>query len=122
MFRALTLFVVMAMVVAISGMSPSAGGDDKPKDKAAARNFEVTYKGNKIDQANIAVVVGDTVRWVNEDNGQHSVTFDTAGAPWTEKIVEGGAFTERAKFTTAGEFKYHCKFHQTTMTGTVTVK
>lgn len=118
MFRALTLFVAMA--VAMSGMSPSVGGDDKPKDKAAARNFEVSYKGNKIDQADITVAVGDTVRWVNEDD-RHSVTFDMPGAPWAEKIVEGGAFTERAKFTTAGEFKYHCKFHAS-MKGTVTVK
>jgi plastocyanin len=91
----------------------------------AARNFEVTMEGNKFDQAELTIAVGDTVRWANDDGSRHSVTFLTptaAGAPWTEKILDDGAFSERANFTTAGEFKYKCKFHQPGMNGTVKVQ
>jgi plastocyanin len=78
-------------------------------------------KGNKFDQADLTIAVGDTVRWVNDDNGKHSTTPDTEGAPWTEMIVEGGAHSDRVTFAKAGTYEYHCKFHGT-MKGKITVK
>jgi plastocyanin len=122
MFRRLTALLVAAIILAAPGSDCSVRGDDKAKDtKAAARNYEVTMKGNKFDLADITIAVGDTIRWVNDDDGKHSYTPDTDGAP-PEVIVEGGGHSPRVKFAQAGTYKYHCKFHPATMKGTVTVR
>lgn len=119
MYRAFASISALSMLLCVAFADPSVRGDDK--GKKAARNFEVRMKGNQFDQKDISVSVGDTVRWVNEDNGKHSVTTDTGSAiSVDEVVVDGGTFTDRITFDKEGVLNYHCKFHGT-MKGTVTV-
>jgi plastocyanin len=66
----------------------------------------------------VTVHVGDTVRWINDDDDAHTVTatdgsFDSKGldtnASWTHT------------FTKPGAYKYFCELHPF-MKGTVVVK
>ncbi len=57
--------------------------------------------------ATVTVNVGDTVRWTNPSNLQHTVTstgFFDSGA-----VDSGDSFT--FTFTTAGTFDYFCSIH-----------
>jgi plastocyanin len=122
MFRAFAVIAVMSMFLSMALFGPSLHGNESGTTLKAARNFEVRMKGNQFDQKDITVSIGDTVRWVNEDNGKHSVTADTGSAlPIKEMVVDGGSFTDRITFDKAGVLNYHCKFHAN-MKGTVTVK
>lgn len=116
MFRAIA-FVCVAAILCGSVDSVVVGGNGKTDAK---RNFEVTMKSNKFDQKEIVIKVGDTVRWINEDEAKHSVTNDGGDLTMTEIIVDGQTFSKRISFDKEGMFKYKCKFHGG-MTGMVTV-
>jgi plastocyanin len=67
-----------------------------------------------------SVAVGTTVRWINNDATNHTVTSD-AGAPESFNMpVPSGAQVIR-KFDNAGSFPYHCAVSGHQMSGTITV-
>jgi plastocyanin len=122
MFRVIALISAMSLILCMAVVDPSVHADDKGKDQKTTRNFEVRMKSNQFDQKDITVSVGDTVRWVNEDDGKHSVTMDDGSPlPIKEMVQDGGTFSNRVAFDKEGVLKYHCKFHSATMKGTVTV-
>jgi hypothetical protein len=56
----------------------------------------------------ITIAVGDTVRWVNGPGGSfHDVTADDYS--WASPVGRGWVYEHT--FNTAGEFRYHCEFH-----------
>jgi plastocyanin len=66
----------------------------------------------------IAVAVGGTVTWTNNDSTTHTSTGN--GGTWDSgAIAPGGNFSRT--FSSAGTFPYHCTFHPG-MVGTVTVQ
>jgi plastocyanin len=66
----------------------------------------------------IAVAVGGSVTWTNNDNTAHTSTANNGG--WNSGIISpGGKFT--ATFMSAGTFSYHCSIHPG-MVGTVNVQ
>jgi len=66
----------------------------------------------------IAVTVGGTVTWTNNDTVTHTSTAD--GGAWnSSSIAPGGTFSRT--FSSAGTFQYHCTIHPG-MVGTVTVQ
>jgi len=74
-----------------------------------------TTQGNTISMANMSfsvttltVASGTTVTWTNTDNTTHTVTADDAGFD-SGDIAPGATFSH--KFTAAGTFPYHCKYH-----------
>jgi plastocyanin len=75
--------------------------------------------------AHIAVPVGTTVAWFNDDpNQQHTVTSGTPGSaesgnPLDSGIIAEGSFFQHT-FDEAGEFEYYCTIHPG-MTGSVSV-
>jgi plastocyanin len=78
----------------------------------------VTMQNIAFAPARIQVSPGAVVTWTNNDNIQHTVTFDgTVGAI--------AAFSTGAKTltmpTTAGTYEYHCTIHAG-MAGTVIVQ
>ena len=66
----------------------------------------------------IAVSVGGTVTWTNNDSITHTSVAD-AGAWNSGTIAPGGTF--KMTFAAAGSFPYHCSIHPG-MVGTVTVQ
>jgi plastocyanin len=68
--------------------------------------------------------VGDTIRWTNNDERNHTTTSGTNGTPdgvWDSGDVTPGN-TFNFTFNTAGTYPYFCKHHwQMGMTGTITV-
>ena len=66
----------------------------------------------------IAVSVGGTVTWANNDNVAHTSTAD--GGAWNSGSIAPGATFSRT-FSSAGTFQYHCTIHPG-MVGTVNVQ
>jgi len=63
----------------------------------------------------LTIHAGDTVRWVNNDEDDHTVVsdnaFDTTGHQGTDQILsaDGGKF--HLRFRQPGTFVYYCRFH-----------
>jgi plastocyanin len=66
----------------------------------------------------IAVSVGGTVTWTNNDSVTHTSTAD--GGAWNSGSIAPGATFSRT-FSSAGTFQYHCMIHPG-MVGTVNVQ
>jgi plastocyanin len=77
----------------------------------------VDITGFAFSPQEITVAPGTTVRWINRDPTQHTVTSDTK--LFDSKPLATGAQFEYT-FTTAGDFSYHCSIHAF-MTGIVHV-
>ncbi|HEY6208089.1 MAG TPA: plastocyanin/azurin family copper-binding protein [Gemmatimonadales bacterium] len=68
----------------------------------------------------VTITAGQVVRWVNEDPLDHTVTFDTPGAPPGSQLISmGGSYAVR--FDRPGAYAYHCTPHAF-MKGVVVVK
>ncbi len=71
--------------------------------------------------SNLPVIMGDTVRFINNDIDIHSVVWDTAGSPPGSPIINtGGAFWD-VVMNSMGTFNYHCGVHGAGMAGSITV-
>ena len=89
---------------------------------SAARAADVTINiaGTTFSPRNVTIQVGDTVTWVNNDQGFHNVVSDDAGFSSGEPAND---WTFSHQFDSAGVFGYFCEPHQVFgMTGTVTVQ
>lgn len=86
----------------------------------AAPNVTVDVQMQRHDvfaPANVTIAVGDTVRWTNTDDEQHTTTSDTG--VWNSGPLNSGqsfAFT----FNAPGTYGYFCAFHSG-MRGTIVV-
>jgi plastocyanin len=94
----------------------------RPADAATKRIavFDASY-----NPASFTVTAGDTVRWTNSSQSQHSVTSDSGAFDSHPQCGGGGACLATGEayervFPTVGSFGYHCKVHPE-MIGTVTV-
>jgi plastocyanin len=56
----------------------------------------------------IIIFVGDTIRWINQGQQQHSATSDKG--IWLSPTIDPGQMHE-VKFTRPGDNWYHCDFH-----------
>ena len=86
-----------------------------------SRNASVA-KSLKFDPKKVEITEGESVVWVNEARTAHTATSDDDGKTFDTKEFKPGETTKPVKFEKAGEFKYHCKVHGKTMSGTVVVK
>jgi hypothetical protein len=69
---------------------------------------------------NIAIPIGTTLGWVNDDPGQpHTVTSLPTGSLFNSGIIPYGSFFQHT-IDQAGEYTYHCEIHPW-RTGTVSV-
>ena len=83
----------------------------------------VTIQNFAFDPQSLTIPVGTTVRFVNKDSAEHTVTADD-GSFDSGTLSSGQEFT--FKFDKAGTYPYYCKFHGGKggqgMSGTITVK
>jgi plastocyanin len=93
-------------------------GDQKPE----AKPVTVTMKSLSYDPKKLEVHVGDSVVWTNESRTKHTVVSDDDGKTFDTGEVEPGKSSKPVKFEKEGEFKYHCRVHGKSMSGTIIVK
>jgi plastocyanin len=62
------------------------------------------------------------VVWTDAALTSHTATSDDEGKTFDTDEVEPGKLSKPVKFEAEGEFKYHCKVHGKTMSGTIVVK
>lgn len=87
---------------------------------AHAADVTVNVLGSSFSPRNVTIQAGDTVTWVNDNQGLHNVSAADgsfrSGNP-------AGSFTFSHTFPAAGSFPYVCEVHEALgMTGTVTVE
>jgi plastocyanin len=68
--------------------------------------------------AEITIAPGESVTWTNDDGAPHGLEYQ-AGAPGTDLLLPGAAFTRR--FDQPGTYDYSCSIHPY-MTGRVVVR
>jgi plastocyanin len=84
---------------------------------AMAQPIAITVKNMQFAPATVAVRVGDTVTWTNQDFVGHTTT--ARSGEWDIKLAPGKSGSVVMK--KSGSFAYYCRFHPN-MTGTVTVQ
>jgi plastocyanin len=76
--------------------------------KHAPQILHVDIRGMKFDPDALAVSVGDTVEWTNQDLLPHTVTSTSFDS---KSIAPHATWSYVAK--TPGDFAYNCTFHPT---------
>ena len=69
----------------------------------------------------ITIKAGEAVQWQNVAHTEHYATADD-GKTFDIGPIEPKASSQPVPFPAAGEYKYHCKIHGRTMSGTIVVK
>jgi plastocyanin len=109
---------VVAMACYLS-TSPSAAKVDA---KSEGKPITVTMKSLSYDPKKLEVHVGDTVVWTNQVRTKHTATSDDEGQTFDTDEIAPGQSSKSVKFEREGEFRYYCKVHGKTMSGTIVVK
>ena len=109
---------VLTMLALYCYLVPWAGDGASP----VAGPITVAMKSLSFSPRSIEVQVGDSVVWDNEARTKHTATSDDDGKTFDTGEIEPGKSSEPVKFEKAGEFKYHCRVHGKTMSGTVVVR
>src|SRR5262249_56813333 len=73
------------------------------------------------DAKNLEVHVGDSLVWSNQARTTHTATSDDDGQTFDTGNIEPGKSSTPIRFDKKGEFKYHCRIHGRSMSGTVVV-
>ena len=96
-------------------MEPPPGGGG-----TGGKTVNVDIKNFQFTPSNVAVSVGDTVKFTNKDADQHSVIWDTSGSPANSPVLNQNQSASMVMPNT-GTFNYHCGVHGPSMNGSVTV-
>lgn len=102
-------------------------GEECPPDDIVVPPGTVAHTINIVNAlsfpaaSNLPVLMGDTVRFVNNDSDIHSVQWDTAGSPVNSPIINTGGNFWDVVMNGMGTFNYHCGVHGVTMAGSITV-
>jgi plastocyanin len=126
--RALTTGLAVLATIGLA----ACGGDDGDSAVAAPADDQVTIRLIAFRPENIAIDAGDSVTWVQEDIGAHTVTSGTVdqgsggvtvkpdGKFDSGDIASGMKF--RFTFDAPGTYPYFCDIHPATMRGAVEVR
>jgi len=86
--------------------------------RVRANTYYVTTRSAIFDPGELAIMAGDTVVWINNDNTEHTVTSD-------DDIFDSGTLEEEDQFSwefdDPGTYTYFCQFHGHGMSGVVVV-
>jgi plastocyanin len=109
---------VLILVGSPRGSAAEQNGDNPSEAKA----ITVTVKSLSFDPKRLEVHVGDAVVWTNQARTKHTAISDDDGKTFDTDEIAPGQSSKPVKFEREGEFRYHCKVHGKTMSGTVVVK
>jgi plastocyanin len=96
--------------------------DDAGAEKPDGNPVVVRVKSLSFDPKKLEVHVGDTVVWTNQARTKHTATSDEEGKTFDTDEIAPGQSSKSVKFEREGEFRYYCKVHGKTMSGTIVVK
>ena len=130
-------FLTSAAVVAFAGLVlAGCGGDDDSKDSAttteassvttapsgdAGTTLTLVAANIKFDKTALTATAGSTVTFVikNEDSTEHNLSIEDLEV---DKDAEAGESAQQTvSDLKAGTYEYHCEYHPSAMTGTLTV-
>ena len=100
----ITLLVLLAATVSATALAP--------------KQVRVSIDEMKFSPASLDIKPGDTVRWSNDDERDHTVTASD-GSFKSGNLRSGDTF--EYTFKKSGKFSYTCSYHPR-MKGTVNVK
>lgn len=102
---------VVAALIAIGAITAGAGGAAKRSERV---RVNVPLADRFVPFAT-TVHVGDVVRWVNNDEDDHTVVsddaFNTTGHLGTDELIGGDGGKLTLTFHHPGTFVYYCRFH-----------
>ncbi len=108
-FRHITVFVLLGLMLGLVEMAMS--------HSAQAQTMQITITNYSFQPATLAIPVGTTVTWINQDSVSHTSTSDTG--PWDSgTLAHGQSFS--FTFNQPGTFTYRCVIHPF-MKGTIDV-
>lgn len=117
MERKLAVFALFAVGVFVAGMVALAYRGSTP----GGTFVQVAIMNYSFSPSSLAVKAGTTVRWVNMDFVEHTVSFGTHDNPTgVESPLLGHMGSFGYTFTEPGTYEYHCDPHPY-MTGSVIV-
>lgn len=94
--------------------TPAPGGGD-----TTTKNITVTAADFSFDTTSITAAPGQTVKITLDNAGQAEHSFTVGDKTVTE--AEGGDEATGEFVVAEGDTEFHCKYHPTQMTGTITV-
>jgi plastocyanin len=107
------------MIYAALGYLAPGADSGKSSD---GKKVTVTMKSLSFSPRKLEIEAGDSVVWINEARTKHTATSDDDGKAVDTSEIEPGKSSKPVMFETEGEFRYHCKMHGKSMSGTVVVK
>ncbi|MFK7873825.1 MAG: plastocyanin/azurin family copper-binding protein [Oligoflexales bacterium] len=73
----------------------------------------VSQKGKAFDKSDLSIKVGDSIKFINEDDTAHHLMYKIDGKRFSHKQkngdVEGSAVVQN--FSTAGDYTIRCAIH-----------
>ena len=123
-FRRILLVAVLSAVAGCSSSSsPSSSPSTTPPTTGSSTAVSIPTNARTLTTTAfvpnpVAVTVGTTVTWTNNDSIAHDSVAD--GGMWNSGILGPGQ-SFQFRFATAGTFTYKCTLHPN-MVGTVTVQ
>ena len=88
-------------------------------------NYTVNAQATSWSPNDLTIDLGDSVTWVNNNNGSHNVNGTTATFPANPEsfsmLTIGTNWTFGKRFNVPGVYMYRCNVHSAMMTGKVTV-
>lgn len=88
-------------------------------------NHQVDAQAMSWSPNDLTIEVGDSVTWINNNNGTHNVNGTTATYPSNPEsfsmLTSGSNWTFGKRFNVPGIYMYRCDIHSSMMTGKVTV-
>jgi plastocyanin len=116
------VYLLLACSLSFASLLVSPADEKRGSTKAEAKPVIVTMRSLSYDPKKLEVHVGDGVVWTNESRTKHTATSDDEGKTFDTGEIDRGQSSKPVKFEKEGEFKYHCKVHGKTMSGTILVK
>ncbi|MEY2419294.1 MAG: hypothetical protein QOG90_1974 [Actinomycetota bacterium] len=121
-------FLTTAAVVALAGVAfAGCGGNDKKESSPttgakSGTTLNLVATNFKFDKTTLTATAGDTVTFVvknDADSTEHNLTIEDLKV---NKDVEAGKSAQQTvSDLKAGTYQYHCEYHPSQMTGTLTV-
>ena len=87
-----------------------------------AAPISVAMKSISYDPKSVEVPVGGSIVWTNKAFSNHTATSEDDGKTFDTGEIKPNESSNPVRFDKEGEFKYHCRIHGKTMSGTVIVK
>ena len=88
----------------------------------AVETITVAIRSLSFDPKQVEAHVGDTIVWTNNSLTSHTAISDDDGKSFDTGELKPNETSKPVKLERQGEFRYHCKIHGRSMSGTIVVK